>query len=151
MKKIKHVLLVFTFVLMLGIVGVGAYKIMNYVDVQNRRIEYLEGHVKLLMEEKSIEKDSSQFKESCLRGGAFNYLAIGNSITVHPKCDYWWNENGMAASKIDTDYYHIVVDFLKKNVNVNSIPYNFSVWESLDTDRAETLELLDSFLNCSQS
>lgn len=53
----------------------------------------------------------------------------------------------MAASKIDTDYYHIVVDFLKKNVNVNSIPYNFSVWESLDTDRAETLELLDSFLN----
>ena len=69
--KIKHVLLVFTFVLMLVIVGVGAYKIMNYVDVQNRRIEYLEGHVKLLMEEKNIEKDSSQFKENCLRGGYF--------------------------------------------------------------------------------
>ena len=38
----------------------------------------------------------------------FNCLFIGNSITVHPINEYWWNEIGMAASKKDNDYVHLV-------------------------------------------
>lgn len=38
----------------------------------------------------------------------FKYLAIGNSITQHGICDYWWNKHGMAASREDRDYVHLV-------------------------------------------
>ena len=40
--------------------------------------------------------------------GVYNILAIGNSITLHPVCSYWWGSWGMAASSIDKDYVHQV-------------------------------------------
>ena len=39
----------------------------------------------------------------------FKYLAIGNSITQHGINEYWWDQMGMAATRSDRDYYHIVV------------------------------------------
>ena len=81
-------------------------------------------------------------------GGGYNYLAIGNSITKHPLADYWWNECGMAATSADNDYYHIVLNHLKEKKDVvSSNAYNFSIWETLYTDRAETLEILDYYLD----
>ena len=38
----------------------------------------------------------------------YRYLAIGNSITRHPECVYWWSEAGMAASTPEQDYFHLV-------------------------------------------
>ncbi len=81
-------------------------------------------------------------------GGGYNYLAIGNSITKHPIVDYWWNECGMAATSADKDYYHIVLKHLKEEKDdVSSNVYNFSIWETLFTDRAETIEVLDYYLD----
>lgn len=78
----------------------------------------------------------------------FNYLAIGNSITWHRICDYWWGEYGMAASEPDKDYYHLVCKALEKeHGEINAECYSFIPWETLSTDRAETLVMLDEHLN----
>lgn len=44
---------------------------------------------------------------------AFNYVAIGNSITKHVINDYWWNEIGMAATSQDKDYVHLISSYLE--------------------------------------
>ena len=51
----------------------------------------------------------------------YNYLAIGNSITIHPLNEYWWNECGMAATTVENDYVHLVASAL----DANYYAYNF--------------------------
>lgn len=41
------------------------------------------------------------------------WVAIGNSITWHPINSYWWGEYGMAASKRENDYVHVLNEKLK--------------------------------------
>ena len=79
----------------------------------------------------------------------YNYLAIGNSITIHDIDSYWWDERGMASSCAEKDYVHRVKSYLEYNYNekVNMYAMNFATWETLWTDRAETLALLDSYLD----
>ena len=80
--------------------------------------------------------------------GGYNYLAIGNSITVHPITDFWWGEWGMAASDISKDYYHIILKhLLDEKENVHSIAWNYSVWEMQAHDRTETYLTLDKYLD----
>lgn len=77
----------------------------------------------------------------------YNYLAIGNSITIHSITSFWWNEVGMAASDEDHDYYLVLKYLESKKDNVMGVPYNFSVWETQRHDRDETLEYLDHYLS----
>ena len=44
----------------------------------------------------------------------FLYVAIGNSITVHPVCDFWFYKCGMAASSPSKDYVHRTLARMKK-------------------------------------
>lgn len=77
-----------------------------------------------------------------------NFVCIGNSITLHPICDYWWEERGMASTSIDTDYVHLLSSFFANDfssVSYNAI--NFSDWEKSSWDRAETLRQINSYLN----
>lgn len=37
-------------------------------------------------------------------------------MTKHPICDYWWGEWGMAASKKQNDYVHLVAEKLKNGI-----------------------------------
>ena len=78
----------------------------------------------------------------------FNYLAIGNSITKHPKCDYWWNEIGMAATSEEKDFVHIVSSFLEEEYE-NSVTYAvcYAIWEMQSNDRAETYDVIDPYLS----
>lgn len=77
-----------------------------------------------------------------------NYFAIGNSITIHGTCDYWWNEVGMAASDSELDYYHLVLKYLKgSNENVMGKTFNYAVWETQSHDRDEVLNHLDPYLS----
>lgn len=54
----------------------------------------------------------------------------------------------MAASSAEMDYYHLVKKHLESVKDaVNSYALNFVIWETLYTDRAETLVVLDRYLD----
>ena len=61
--------------------------------------------------------------------GIYNILAIGNSITIHPVCNYWWGSWGMAATSPEKDYAHQVALGLQQVYgNINLDVYR-SGWE----------------------
>lgn len=54
----------------------------------------------------------------------------------------------MAASRVDKDYYHRVVNFLKqKHKKVNSEVVNLAVWEVQSHDRSETFMFFEPYLS----
>ncbi len=78
----------------------------------------------------------------------FNYLALGNSITKHTVCDYWWGTWGMAATKAEKDYPHLLAGKLANYFGpVTMQILNISTWETQSYDRAQTLTLLDNYLD----
>lgn len=80
--------------------------------------------------------------------GNYNYLALGNSITKHPLCDYWWNEIGMAATTEEKDYFHLVVKYLQNSYGeVQAQAFNVYYWEIISADRAQTLSAWDAYLS----
>ncbi len=122
------------------------YKFLQYEEAQNKEIDQLAEDVSYLKAE--INRLTNQDDDVENSNTGVEYLAIGNSITWHGNADYWWNEIGMAASSADKDYVHRVVSYLQdKYGQVNCSAYNFYVWEVQGTDRAETLQLLDEYLD----
>lgn len=103
---------------------------------QQKRIVAMEEKIKLLQAE-------SNRKTVHWKPENYNYLAIGNSITLHQINDYWWNECGMAATTLEKDYVHQTSIML----NATEYAYNFSIWEITATDRTQTLSLLDGLLS----
>ena len=78
----------------------------------------------------------------------FNYLALGNSITKHTVCDYWWGTWGMAATKAEKDYPHLLAGKLANYFGpVTMQILNISTWETQSYDRAQTLSPLDNYLD----
>ena len=79
---------------------------------------------------------------------AYEYLAIGNSITRHGECEYWWNDIGMAASEESKDYFHIVCAFLREqHEEVRAAAVNLVEWEiSGSQERPATYALIDPYL-----
>lgn len=78
----------------------------------------------------------------------YNYLAIGNSLTIHSKCDYWWNEIGMAASRSENDYVHIVADEITTREGSCCFhAVNFANWETMSNDRAEAYPTIYPYLS----
>lgn len=54
----------------------------------------------------------------------------------------------MAATSAENDYYHIVLSHIKEaNDDISSYAFNFAIWEMLYMDRAETLKVLDHYLD----
>lgn len=122
------------------------YKFVQCEEMQNKEIDQLTEDVNCLKAEINSLKNLDDDAEDSNTG--FGYLAIGNSITWHGIADYWWNEIGMAASSADKDYVHRVVSYLQNQYGqVNYNAYNFYVWEVQGADRAETLQLLDEYLD----
>ena len=70
-----------------------------------------------------------------------NVLVLGNSITLHGKCSYWWGEWGMAASEKAKDYVHIFENISKCKTDV----MNYYQWEIMHNDRAETYNLIEPY------
>ena len=83
-----------------------------------------------------------------LKGASYmKILFIGNSITLHGKCSYWPGEWGMAASKEENDYVHLLVNRLRHDgLQVDYAVTNFFQWEVMNYDRDEVLPLLDNYL-----
>ncbi len=85
-------------------------------------------------------------------GNGYDYLAIGNSITMHPRQSYWPDAMGMGATTQQNDYYHQVSSVLAascaaKGKAYNSAAFNYAIWEINFGKRAEVLYLLDPYLS----
>lgn len=111
---------------------------------QNNDINELRAQVSLL----SAKVNKNNSKKIIWPDGQFKYLAIGNSLTLHGKTSFWWNENGMAASDKAHDYFHQVVDYLNTiHGPVFAVPHNLAAWEVQTHDRDETLMFLEPYLD----
>lgn len=85
-------------------------------------------------------------------GSGYDYLAIGNSITMHPRQSYWPDAMGMGATRPQNDYYHLVSASLAaacaaQGRAYNSAAFNYAIWEINYGKRAEVLYLLDPYLS----
>ena len=127
--------LTLSLILILSILFCGI-KFIKHEKSQQDRISSLEGKVSLLQAERS--KSTIDWSSD-----DYNYLAIGNSITIHSLNEYWWNECGMAATTEDNDYVHHVASSL----DAKFYAYNFATWEMMGHDREEALSLLDGLLS----
>lgn len=98
------------------------------------RTEYLEGRLNQIQNYYDFQTE--------YRDDAYNYLAIGNSLTLITN----WGR-GICATKPDNDYYGLVNQYLnQKQGDVVSYRYNFAPWETT-SDRASRLDLLNVFLS----
>ena len=113
-----------------------------------QRISALERRVAELERKLAALPPSPGARQSVWPRDTFNYLAIGNSLTRHGICKYWWNLVGMAASDADHDYFHLVIRGLEdRHGKVTAQPFNFSTWERTAHDRDQTLASLDKVLD----
>lgn len=119
------------------------YLLIRHEKNQDRELQEIQASISQLSEEvKMLSEEDVIWKNN-----EYNYLAIGNSITLHGIESIWWNEIGMAASDEEHDYFHLVLKYLEdNNDSVNGVPYNFCEWETQSRDRDETLKLLDLYL-----
>lgn len=145
MKKKQWIsLAIIGLILFLVTGGYCGYRIIRHEQAQSQQIQSMQESISRL----SAEVDDLSAKDVEWLEDGYNYLAIGNSITLHSITSFWWNEIGMAASSEEHDYYHLVLEYLKaNNEHVMGVPYNFSVWETQSHDRDETLEYLDHYLS----
>ncbi len=122
-------------------------KQIQIIDTLSNQMEDMEETL-ALYQSTVVDTAALDFLASCHEDG-YHYLAIGNSIT---KCyadnEIWRDEYGMAASSVEKDFYHLVLDYLwKKEGQVNSAAVLFYMWEIVRTNRAETYSLLEPYLN----
>lgn len=157
MKKQRNICKFLIVSIFIAAFCVTAYLFYEHEKQQNQQIQLL--YARLEEQEALLSKQKewlavlgqplgkTEFSKSCTED-SFDYLAIGNSITIHEVCNYWWEEYGMAASSSEKDYYHQVVSWLKsyhKTVNADAMDY--SIWEITSHDRVQTYAVLIPYLN----
>jgi hypothetical protein len=78
------------------------------------------------------------------------WVAIGNSIAWHPINSYWWGEYGMAASKRENGFVHVLNDKLK-GIDPNA---SFKIAWSVDWERNHSgydLSYFDEYFDGNES
>ena len=94
----------------------------------------------------NVRADNQLSQKDCLsiykNDGDIKVLFIGNSITKHgPAPDIGWNGNwGMAASALENDYVHLVVNSLREKVSVDYSIAQCSRWEQNYSDTENFLK-----------
>ena len=147
-------IVLFLFLIVVGVLGIQTLreekrqaremrKLTMELESQAKQLEALEKQLAAIAQDRKDNKRKTKWRD-----GAFNYLAIGNSLTLHGTCDYWWNECGMAASSLEKDYVHQLLTLLQeKKGEIIAETYNFATWEVQSHDRSEHLVLLDELLD----
>ena len=99
------------------------------------------------VEESQIGTATDSLVQANPTGDIYKALFIGNSITLHPACSYWWGAWGMAASSADKDYVHQTVKGLQTMYPlVDYDVVGFSTWERNNV-RSKILPNLDTTLS----
>ena len=151
MRKWLIIIVCFAIACIITCGGFFAYKLYKHEKNQAKDISDLNGQVYDLKGQISLlNAKLAGRKESIIwDSGEYNYLAIGNSLTRHGACSYWWHScNGMAASDLEHDYYHIVLRHLEqKHDKVHGEAVGLSTWEVQSHDRDETFFMFDPYLN----
>ncbi|WP_165020147.1 Ig-like domain-containing protein [Dysgonomonas sp. ZJ279] len=82
-----------------------------------------------------IQSKDGTLSASCninvIIGSVKKWVALGNSITKHSITSFWWGEWGMAATKKENDYIHVLNRSLEVRYN-NDISFhaiNVAAWE----------------------
>lgn len=144
MKKYNILKMVLGGVVLFVIIAIGIYGTKRFIEhekFQDEKIADLQIQVaRYEAEYNASGPDVPEFAED-----SYNYLAIGNSITKHSICEYWWNESGMASSREQNDYVHVMAARLGTDVEMYA--FNFYIWEIQSADRAETLTVLEPYLS----
>ena len=75
----------------------------------------------------------------------FRYVALGNSITVHPVCDFWYYRCGMGASEPSKDYVHQAFASIRSKYKKEYSSFSLDImdepaWEVMPGSRDQTLE-----------
>ena len=74
-------------------------------------------------------------------------FVMGNSLTLHPVITtFWWGLWGMAASKAQNDYAHVISQMMSQNQNVSTDVVNYSIWERSRGNRKATYDYIDPYL-----
>lgn len=163
MKKPVKIILCVLAALALAAAVLAAVRVLRHEKDQNEALRELAEQVIALQEEKQAAEAGSASEENIaglkdrltrleVRAGYaeadYRYFAIGNSITVHAPNEVWWDNAGMAASSAKKDFVHLVADYLSETRGKTACyPFYFYAWETSPGHRADTLSLLDPYLD----
>ncbi len=156
MKK-KMILSVLILLLLAAALTFCTLRLLAHEQAQNEeldRIESLAGEVSALsgrlaaLEQQlgdfadDYKRDQEYFRYGHQWGNGFNWLALGNSITLIQAYGH-----GVASTRPDNDYFALVQAYLAaKHEEVDAFRYNFVLWEQAE-NRSSKLYVIDSFLS----
>ena len=134
---------IITLAVLLCLLG-GGYKVYRHEQSQNaqlRQLQSLEGRTDYL--EQRLQQVTEYYNvQPEYRDDAYNYLAIGNSLTLITS----WGR-GICATQPDGDYFGRVKQQLATE-HGDAVAYriNYASWECMQ-DRSKALDLLDILLS----
>lgn len=122
--------------------GVVGYKIYRHEKRQEQEFNNLSGQVSFLQEKLEQTTEYYNFQPG-YRDDTFNYLAIGNSLTLIGS----WGR-GICATQPDGDYFGRVKQQLATEHGDAVVAYriNYASWERMQ-DRSKALDLLNILLS----
>ena len=100
-----------------------------------------------LVDSKNQMKDSPSVRFENLNNEGLRVLFVGNSITLHGPSEPigWFGDWGMAASKKENDYVHLVEDHIKtKHPNASFCICNAADWERKYMNPEETFHIFEA-------
>lgn len=144
-KRFPWIILSLITVIFLVLLGVNIYVNTQTINDLKSKIQELEE----IIEEQENKIDSLN-KTFSSHDPNYQYLCLGNSITLHGVASYWWDLRGMAATEDNKDYYHQVCDYLTLSKGqITSYVMNYSAWETQYYDRNQTFNIVDDVLSSS--
>lgn len=150
-KEEKAIIITLLVVIVLALCAGGyvGYKFYKHEKSQASEISELNSIVGKLSARVEILENDVEGKDIEWDENGYNYLAVGNSITIHDLATYWWDDDrGMASSSDDKDYVHLVENYLEESYgDVTTNVTNLASWETNGFDREEFLPLINPYLS----
>ncbi len=148
MKKKTLILTVAAAVLLIAAAGILGVKYLQYERAQNENIQTLTQRVLDLSEDlndlsDAYRRDKEYYRYGHSWGDGYNWLAIGNSITLIETYG-----RGICSTRPDNDYFGIVKAHLEaKYPEVDVFRVNVVPWEKKSSNRSTRLYLMDPYLS----